>query len=93
MCKVWCSASFDPQHLWHAHRGSGLACASCTQPTLACTSPITCSHSSCMQRMNELLLQLQMVTGVSPGLVLPELAERVASQLQGVDLCRCVAAP
>ena len=38
--------------------------------------------------MNELLLELQMVSGSAPGLVLPELAERLVAHLREVDLCR-----
>ncbi len=40
--------------------------------------------------MNALLLELQMVSGSAPGLVLPELAERLVGQLREVELCRWV---
>ncbi|GBF87615.1 hypothetical protein Rsub_00326 [Raphidocelis subcapitata] len=41
-----------------------------------------------LQYMNDLLLELQMVSGSAPGLVLPELAARLVAQLKEVDLCR-----
>lgn len=44
--------------------------------------------SEILTYMNDLLLELQMVSGTAPGLVLPELAQRLVSHLREVELCR-----
>jgi len=75
------SAFFYARHATHPH------------PTHLRTSHPTLSAAHLRrhnpQRMNDLLLELQMVvSGTAPGLVLPELAERLVGQLKEVDLCR-----